>query len=492
MKVSRIFGIVGILIMLGASVYITLSLKEDQSPQESKAEEAEIDWVFRNDGGDLRSVIDTIGTYDYAPSAFKQDETLYVWTCGESQNGGDAVYFSSFKTAQQNYIPIEVMLPSPNSSFENSKHVCAPSVVIQGTDLIENGKKYYKMYFECTKKFYQRLDQTQEVEGYTQICHAVSTDGKVWKLYNEELWDSGQLYGNADLNPTPVIEAGFTILQNCEYKLENDKHLIGENCDLARNYGAGHPSALVIPVQDSQQIWLYFYDSKGAWEERGVYLAKSWDGFHFEAAVKTNLLNPVDVTYYEDQTNGTRILFATMVIESQNYLAYSNDGIQWKWYGNTEDTERLKLGQASSDLCAVPSQARIVSDTEGRLSSLQVQIFSAEGNLGLSDGIDSTGRCFSAAENSKRGSTWKLFLISGHFETGTSANVQVCGDIDINKDNKLTIKDLAAFAQRYGSVCQNKEKQGKTCGGKDTDNNNKVDILDLENFSSKYNVSSCI
>lgn len=67
-----------------------------------------------------------------------------------------------------------------------------------------------------------------------------------------------------------------------------------------------------------------------------------------------------------------------------------------------------------------------------------------------------------------------------------------CKPIDIDKDGKLTIVDLAEFAKAYGKTC--KIATGTNyglCGATDVTKDGKVDVVDLASFALFYNKDSC-
>jgi hypothetical protein len=78
----------------------------------------------------------------------------------------------------------------------------------------------------------------------------------------------------------------------------------------------------------------------------------------------------------------------------------------------------------------------------------------------------------------------------GSCKTVTVAGV-VCGPMDTNGDNKLTIVDLSNFVKVYGKKCKdNAPTTG--CKGKDTNKDGKVTLIDLSNFVKKYGKKSCV
>ena len=380
--------------------------------------------------------LDRPNTYDYAPSGIIEDNHWKVWFCGgdndEGRIPGDSIFF--WKLTPSGQEGTQKVLPNSQDNIkEDGRHACAPTITKHSNPYIQNGKELYKMYYECARRFYDK--QTENVvEGFTQICHAISEDGINWKKYNAEIWDNTHQYGDLNTPPTPVIKVNQKILTNCQYEFSEGKHKILGSClENLTNYGVGHPSALVKKIGSGQQVWLYYFDSKGEWPGK-VYLAKSWDGFHFDPPIETNLANPVDVKYFEIQTeNHPGFFVATYGIYDDNYFAYSFDGIYWVWYGNVANKDLVKIGKAIPEHQIAYAQPGILGDKFGTSDSTFVNILSGEG---------------------ERGSLWwesaGLWLIQGRFlgekyllENYSSPNSQT----DLNGDGKVNGFDFGFMAK---------------------------------------------
>jgi hypothetical protein len=287
-------------------------------------------------------------------------------------------------------------------------------VIRHSNATIEGGKDLYLLYYECARRFYDRSQKEAPVEGFTQICLAFSDDGIAWHKYNEELWSTSGIFRKPDTNPTPVVTAAPKVLSNCQYAFTGGRHTIDmstQECsqkNFINNYGAGHPSALTMGSGSSNQIWLYYADSQGDWSQHGVYLAKSSDGFHFDAPVKTNLATGASIKYYPGTFGGwSQVFVATMVIDKNNGFAISEDGIHWVPKGSF-----IPIGVAVDTHCPAPGPGTIVGDEGGNLSSLSVNMLSAEGFLGTADRGRILG-CYNASEDRSRGSTLKMYLLQG-------------------------------------------------------------------------------
>jgi hypothetical protein len=77
----------------------------------------------------------------------------------------------------------------------------------------------------------------------------------------------------------------------------------------------------------------------------------------------------------------------------------------------------------------------------------------------------------------------------GSCKVMTSTGI-VCGPMDTNGDNKLTVIDLSNFVKVYSKKCKdNAPTTG--CKGKDTNGDKKVTLIDLSNFVKKYGKKSC-
>jgi hypothetical protein len=438
--------------------------------------------------------IDRAGLYDYSPTAFSDDDGKWKsWYCAANPGsmGYDHIYRTFFTlSGSQEEAPAIAIAPTMNDANLDGRHTCAPSVFKHTHQYIYDGAELYSMYYECAPKIYPKCrtgdsncnstnpdcytgkcDPNIIAEGFTQICHAVSFDGKNWLKYNENYWDTNYQFAPANFDPTPVIKINTQIKQNCQYEFTNGKHQAvfygTSGCqDLELNYGVGHPSALVL----NNQIWLYYYDSRGNWNDRAVYLAKSWDGFYFDPPQKTNLQNPVDVKFMKYSNGGGGAFIATLGIWGSNYYAYSNDGLQWTWPSDSSDTSQ-KFGTALNSHCAAPGQPSIISDKFGSFNEGLVHIFSGEGFLGTNDfGVQNN--CYSSQEDVQRGSTWGIYLISGNFSQVQS----IAGDT--NSDGHVDIFDFNNFIANFGNAtCSNPADFDKNC---------RVDIFDynilLNNF----------
>ena len=357
--------------------------------------------------------------YSYEPTAMADtaDKSWKVWFCGGDATGtyGDSIFYAivdpSGKLAHK---PRPVLRPQNIDAAEDGKHACSPSVIRHSYSKIEGGKDLYLLYYECARRLYDRSQKEAPIEGFTQICLAFSEDGIHWRKYNEELWSKSGTIGKPDTNPTPVVAAAPKVLSDCTYAFTGGRHSIdssNEACsrkNILNNYGVGHPSALTMETDSAQQIWLYYYDSRGDWSQHGVYLAKSWDGIHFDTPVKTNLVNDASVKYYQGAFGGwSQVFVATTVIGKVNGFAISEDGIHWAPKGSV-----ISIGNAVDAHCAAPGPAGIVGDEGGHLSSLSVNILSPEGYFGQGEQGPKLG-CYNASEDRSRGSTWKIYLLEG-------------------------------------------------------------------------------
>lgn len=328
--------------------------------------------------------IDRNGLYDYAGTGFTENNRWYVWFCGEDRESGrlsgDSIFY--WRLDEQNKTELKLVLPNSQDDIkEDGRHSCAPSVIKHSHPNIFDGREIYKIYYECARRFYDRNGNI--IEGFTQICHAISFDGINWQKYNKELWDNSHTFGNLDTPPTPVIEINEKIKENCNYQFVNNKHLINNCIEDGANYGVGHPSAIVREINGGQQIWLYYYDSGGDWNSRKVYLRKSWDGFHFEPSIATNLTQNVDVKYFNTSVAGYPGFFiATQGINNDNYFAYSFDGIMWHWYENTDRKEELKIGKAIETHQIAYAQPNVLGNKFGMSDDYFVNILSGEGMPG--------------------------------------------------------------------------------------------------------------
>lgn len=364
-------------------------------------------------------IIGLQNAYSYEPAALVDtaDQSWKVWFCGGDASGtyGDSIFYTTVDPSGTSALkPMPVLRPQNIDAAEDGKHACAPSVIRHSNIKIEGGKDLYLLYYECARRLYDRSQKMALIPVFTQICLAFSEDGIDWHKYNKELWRKSGIFGKPDTNPTPVITAASKVLSNCKYAFSSGQHTIdmsNQACsrkNFITNYGAGHPSALTIETGSSKRIWLYYYDSQGDWSQHGVYLAKSWDGFHFDTPVKTNLVNAASIKYYPGSFGGwSQVFVATTVIDKNHGFAISEDGIHWVPEGSF-----VPIGVAVDTHCPAPGPGTIVGDEGGNLSSLSVNILSPEGFFGKAERGSKLG-CYNASEDRSRGSTWKIYLLQG-------------------------------------------------------------------------------
>ncbi|MBN1331790.1 hypothetical protein JW978_02790 [Candidatus Dojkabacteria bacterium] len=65
----------------------------------------------------------------------------------------------------------------------------------------------------------------------------------------------------------------------------------------------------------------------------------------------------------------------------------------------------------------------------------------------------------------------------------------VCGEIDTNKDSKLSLVDFAAFVKIYGKTCSDSSSDyvKTACGASDLNGDGKISIIDFSSFVKGYN-----
>lgn len=350
--------------------------------------------------------IDTPNRADYAPTAM-DDGQWKVWNCtSDPVDSLDTIWYTSFTTQGIYDVgPQEVMEPSRNNADPWGLHTCAPSVV--------KFNNRYKMYFECAPRVYKLGNKSSYDTCYTELCTAESTDGINW---------TGRrvLFGIND-----VIKANIKLeTENGKRIADFSKSNLSSCTNLDLNYGVGHPSAV---VKDGQ-IWLWYYDSKGDWGPGGTYLAKSSDGENFTTVNQS----PIEISAPEVKYVPSLDAFiGTFAPNASNRFGYSKDGLTWAWpdFAYTNGSWEIKypnmtIGQAVAGHCAAPAQAGIIGNAEGHLASLtRVRMFSGEGFWSTDEGGKKWG-CYSAKEDTHRGSTWAIYLIEGNFNipylTGTT------------------------------------------------------------------------
>jgi len=415
------------------------------------------------------ALIDLPNTYDYAASAMKDDDEKWkVWTCN-GESGHDIINFTGFNlNGTYETSPRKVMGPTGGDASYDSVHTCAPSVIKHSHSALRNGKELYLLYYECALKIFDVNDRTTTSDIFTQTCVAASEDGIHWEKYNMDLWGSNggnygpyDPYGDENTNPTPVIEISNFLKEKCNYEFVNGRHYADLNCryndddiidgpgdnqtkgNILENYGVGQPVALSMDVGNGgRQIWLYYYRSNGSWGQRGVYLAKSWDGFHFEPEIRTNLINSSEIRYYPGVFEGHEGIFIQIGgIREDMAFNYSFDGINWKhdnadkFIRNNIDNESnplnpndYKIETVNPNMCHTPGHTGIVANKYGHISDMNnITLFTGEGYFG--SGADVSGqtlRCviepYTNMEINSRGSTWGIWGLWGKFVESSNGN----------------------------------------------------------------------
>jgi hypothetical protein len=374
-------------------------------------------------------------SYSYDPSVMQDaDPGWKIWFCGGGDrgddptsyatNGGDSIYYADINIESGGYYraPEVVLRHTNDDGDEDGRHACSPSVIRYSNELIRGGENLYLLYYECARRFYDRANKMKPFEGFTQICLAVSPDGINWQRYNEKNWVTSGTFGGP---ATPVLSVSPQVLTNCGYQFLDGKFTLdstttGTDSETAQSamtcagrywindYGAGHPSAIAPAGAPDQTIWLYYYDSMGNWRDHGVFRTRSQDGLHFQPGEKTNLPNDATIRYFNGSARGLSNAFiAAIAVGAHNYLYYSEDGI------NFSPKPGLDLGVVAEGHCAAPGRPGIVADPSGNLTSLDINIISAEGYLGTADNGVRYG-CYSSDEDHVgRGSTWQMYLMRG-------------------------------------------------------------------------------
>lgn len=260
-----------------------------------------------------------------------------------------------------------------------------------------------------------------------------------------------------------------------------DTNILGDGLE---NYGVGQPVALSMDVgQPSRQIWLYYYRSKGEWGQRGVYLAKGWDGFQFEPEVRTNLINLPEIRYYPGKFEGHDGIFVAIGgLNSTGYFNYSYDGVNWKHDfsdkfvilkkdndGNTLRLEDYSFELVNDDMCISPGHTGIVSDKFGYLTNMNViTLFSGEGYVGSV--ADVNPACsYSEVEATSRGSTWGIWGQWGKFVEGGGNSCEVA------------VGNISELIDWYGVY-----RNGTYDSRVDFDCNGSVNLNDLSEWYGAY------
>ena len=371
----------------------------------------------RAPGGALAAQIQPPNThYLYAPSAIRLDESgpVSAWACGGGEGPFDSLYFAAL--ADSPVAPEPVLVPRQLDAWVDGHHACAPSVVRMAVPSLFNGSQMLRAFYECSPNFYDAATG-ERFEGFAQVCAAASADGRVWLKSV-----GGLAFAPADSAPAlPVVNASARVRANCMFAFVDGRFVgnfsnNGACADLGLNYGSGHPSAVLHPL--TGELWLFYYSSEGAWEDRGVFVVRSNDGVSFGVPLRTNVQNPMEVRAVLDAASGNVSFIGTLGLYFDHYFAYSADGLAWTWAGSGPD-EALVLGEAVAGHCACPAQPSIVADAGGVLrvgahGVLSAAIIADEGFYSKAEG-GPAGGCYSAIEDSSRGATWALYAMLGNF-----------------------------------------------------------------------------
>ena len=413
-------------------------------------------------------------TYDYAPSVLKEDNgETKIYTCGGQMDGTgkwyDSIYLTVFnsngiKTVNQNLV-LSPLVRTTGS--DDSAYACAPSVIKHSFAGLENGKEKYLMYYECAPKVYQKSVSDGLPTGiFTQTCVAFSDDGINWQKYNEDIWTSKGRLANANEPPTAVIKMNPLMAQKFGIEKIGGKWWSNLNVYDGNAYGVGHPTVL---VKDGQ-IWLYYYDSVGEYNDRGMFLAKSDNGFNFYPPIKiANIRSPMDVRYVAVPAMGRAGFFVAFGGGyGKPYYNYSGDGITWAW--NEVDSmnfyidflvNNYSLGQVSAGKCLLPGSNTFGSDKHGIIHSLDVDVYINEGYLGGNYGCTSTNgcTCYSSLEDGGKGYSWQTYRYKGKFipiiptiiptvkPTTVPTKAAIVGDYDGDRD--VDLADFGIWKGKY-------------------------------------------
>lgn len=428
------------------------------------------------------------GTYDYSPSIIKDASGMKVYVCGggtpgDSFSGHDAIYLTQFSPDGTKVIDSRrVISPTINTTSDDSMHACAPSVIQHSFSLLENGANKYLAYYECAPKTYRVVNQWQ-YDMFTQICVAYSDDGISWEKYSSKAWENFE-YFVPDTEPaTAVITINPEMARLFSISYAGEKYWTAapfkDNAPFVEGasfYGVGHPSALVR----NGEIWLYYYDSVGLWGDRGMFLRKSNDGYHFSDAEKiSSIRSPMEIKYVQTPI-GSRPGFFVALGHAFNvpYYNYSWDGINWQWteedikeFYTSTLAQHYGLDTPAPGMCMAPGGLSLVGDSSGVVQGPTVTIATNEGKLGGSDGCPANNdgcSCYDAREDAARGSTWQVAMYTGAFIPLATATPPLRGDL--NSDGTVNAADLAVLVTIFG--------QTSDLGGADLIPGNGVDIFD--------------
>ncbi|MGH6812286.1 MAG: hypothetical protein ACREDM_08065 [Methylocella sp.] len=437
-------------------------------------------------------------TYSNEPSAMQDTSPGWkVWFCGGAdfgddptayaRNYGDSIYYAVINNSVGGYYqPPEAVLRHTNNDVdEDGRAACTPSVIRHSDPSIQDGADLYLLYYECARRFYDRGNNMWPTDGFTQTCLAVSPDGVNWERYNANNWSASHTFGGP---ATPVLSVNLQVLKNCAHQFQNGKHTFDTTATRkdattgktsltcaggdANVYGAGHPSAITVPVGSSSQVQLYYYDSSSDWKYHGVYVATSSDGIHFDSPRKTNLPNSATVKYYNGAFNDAPGAYIAAIAGKDNYLFYSIDGLHFSPLNvKGINLGGLDLGVAVSSHCASPGTPGIVADQGGNLSSLDsINIISGEGFLGTADNGPKLG-CYNQAEDHiNRGSTWSLYRIEGSLNLLSPSSSIPAGFYRVTDGAPIY------YSNGQGAYCQTADRQSYLWAGGSSDLSNVIDV----------------
>ena len=445
----------------------------------AQAVEKEIDFSLKSDKSIYEVGRD--GSYDYSPSIIEQENgDKYIYVCGgfvseDDNRGHDAIFLTVInKDGQKTIDSKRVLTPLvSNPKSDDAEHACAPSVIKHSFSLLEGGKEKYLMYYECAPKVHNQTTG-QWLNNFAQVCLAFSDDGIEWKKYNEEIFNSEHRFANSNEPPTAVVKTSEEM--NSKFgiqKLEGKYVTSAREYDI-NSYGVGHPSATTY----GGKIWLHYYDSKGEWNNRGIYRKVTSDGFHFypETTQIKQLKSPYEIKYVETPMNGHDGFFLGLMVAKDVYYNYSWDGINWFWTEEGADEKfydnylgnNFLIGKVTEGKCMAPGGAGLVTNKLGVIKGTNVEFMMNEGYLGSADNCNATNgcKCYSKDEDTARGYTWQSYGFNGVL---TNSNGRKPGDA--NGDGLVNIVDYNIWKREF--INNTKDKA-------DFNGNGEVDLNDYK------------
>jgi len=297
------------------------------------------------------------GLYSLDPTAFEEDGTTRIWSCGggyyfgKAQIGDGIYYYEAPPESNVFSSPAFAIAWSPNYTAPMASVACRPTVIRHPTD------RTYRMYYECSigpggVTSQHNPNGPGNVPVYqSSVCTAMSYDAKNWYVWAAPVGSSQATWVSSSELATPTNPP--TIASPI---MASPLQPPGTSPNVA--YGIGHPSAVVM----GSEIWIYFYYQTEPGAAPIVYVNNTFDGLTFpNPPVPTNLNGPPSEIYAVDSYRGSFMIAVSSANNVGNYYSVSRDGLH---FGPLAGAHLLPAATTAS---ALKSNPAFVSDVQAHL-----------------------------------------------------------------------------------------------------------------------------